>query len=192
MIKELSNDLEVAMLQLARNIAMDIYPLDKILADLEINEYDFQKIKTHPKFLQYLRAEKEAWAGASNTAERTKLKAGVIIENFLENAYAELTDRKQALNHRIELGKLIAKIAGMGEPKLLNATGSGPAFMLQINIAPGAEPVTIRPEFGKIINYDEPEPEPPPRELTFDTFEPEDDGYDPFTSPNTLEDDDAV
>jgi hypothetical protein len=61
----------------------------------------------------------------------------------------------------------VAKIAGMGEPRVFgNGGASGPAF--QLNIVIGKETVSIAPQMGKLINHDE-------------------DEYDPFVSPNTLE-----
>lgn len=165
------DDLDTVMLKVARNLAMGIYELDTILENLEVNRRDFDRWKTHPNFLHYLKSEREAWSAAVNTPERTKLKAAVIMEDFMVKAHSDLHNDKTPLNQRVELGKLVAKIAGMGEPKNIGGVG-GPGFQLHINIGPGvSDKVTITPQFGKIINYDEPTDE-----------------YDPLISPNTLED----
>lgn len=151
------DDLDTQMRKVAQNLAMDIYPLDQILSNVGVDHNDFEMWKHHPRFLNYLKTEREAWTSANNVAERTKLKAGVIMEDFMDEAYRQLHDKKQPLNHRVELGKLVAKIAGMGEPKLLN-TGNGATFQLQINLGPGTTPTTIQPTFGKVINHDDPPP----------------------------------
>lgn len=160
------HDLETTMIKVARDLAIGIYDLPTILKNNSVNVNDFDVWKLNPRFLDLLRSEREAWGAAGNTADRTKLKAAVIMEEFMVEAYAGLHDRKIALNHRVELGKLVARIAGMGETRALNGAG-GAAFSLNINIGPGVAPITIRPEIHTIDH---------------------DDGYDPFTSPNTLED----
>lgn len=149
------NDLDETMLRVARNLAQGIYPLEQVLEFCQVDPRDFNTWKDHPRFIQYLSAESEQWSNATNAHERTKVKAGIILEGFMLDAGAELADRKLPLNHRVELGKLLAKIAGMGEPKLMAGAGGGGGFTLQINIAPGQPPVQIKPDIGKVINHDE-------------------------------------
>lgn len=198
------DDLDTQMLKVARDIAMDIYDIATILQNNSIDSRDFNTWKEHPRFLSYLRSETEAWKSATNTLERTKLKAAVIMEDFMQEAYTQLHDKKVALNHKVELGKLVAKIAGMGEPKVLNGAGGGAAFQLRINISNNGERrtgVTIAPTMGKIINHDEPEAEEPvdlnvsegtPIQFALDIpmevgVEDDDDGYNPLVSPSTLD-----
>lgn len=133
---------------------------------------ELDRWKENPQFLAYLKQFKEEWHSAINTQERTKIKAGLVMEEFMEEAYRNLHNVKQPLNHRVELGKLVAKIAGMGEPKINGANGGGPAFSLSINIG-GNEKITITPTVSKVINHHQPS---------------EFDDYDPFVSPDTLED----
>lgn len=206
------DDLDTQMLKVARDIAMDIYPIATILQNNSIGSGDFNSWKDHPRFLEYLRSETEAWKSATNTAERTKLKAAVVMEDFMQEAYTQLHDKKVALNHKVELGKLVAKIAGLGEPKVLNGGTGGATFQLRINIGPERRnQVTVAPTLGKIINHDEPEPEvidvnipeDTPSEITFsvpvsapssfgdidgDDEDDEDEDYNPFVSPSTLDD----
>lgn len=190
------NDLDTTMLRVARDIAMDIYPLPTILVNAGVAMHEFNTWKEHPRFLEYLRSETEAWKSATNTGERTKLKAAVVMEEFMAEAHARLHDNKIALNHRVELGKLVAKIAGMGEPKLMNSGSGTPTFQLKINIGPTKQTqVKVAPTFGKIINYDEPSPAIPdePEELSIDMqvdfgIAEDDDGYNPLVSPSTLDD----
>jgi hypothetical protein len=181
-------DLDTVMRKVARDLAMGIYEIEQILEARSVTTSDFHYWKTHPRFLEYLRSEREAWSAATNTAERTKLKASIVMEEFMVNAHTELANTKTPLNQRVELGKLLAKIAGMGEPRVFGGGGGGngaPTFQLQINIGPGIAPVTIRPEMGKIINYDEAEIVTPTQAI--ETYY-EDDGYDPLVSPQTLDD----
>lgn len=147
-------DLDSLMLNLARTIAMGMYEVEEILEMLEIPNHIFQRIKTHPRFINYLKTEKEAWNAASNTAERTKLKASIVLEQYMVQAYQDLHAKTTPLNQRVELGKLLGQIAGMTGPKNGGAGGGGAVpggFHLQINIAPGSPPINIQAE--KIIEH---------------------------------------
>lgn len=134
----MQDDLDQTMRVVARNVAMGLHDLNDILEFCRVDSRDFTRWKDNPRFLHYLSAETEAWNNAQNVGERTKLKAGIIMEEWLPEAYAEMRDRKTALSQRTELAKLIAKIAGMGEPKgvgigISGGEGGG-GFTLQINI----------------------------------------------------------
>lgn len=161
-----TDDLDTQMRKVARDLAMGLYELETILKTHEVDQYQFMRWQTHPRFLDYLKQEQDAWNSANNVAERTKLKAGIIMEEFMVGAHGELHDKKTPLNQRVELAKLMARLAGMGEPKA-GAVGGG-GFQLQINIGSGAPPVVIQPSFQQTIEHD--------------------DDYDPFTSPTTLDD----
>lgn len=189
------DDLDTQMLRVARDIAMDIYPIVEILENNSISIVEFNSFKDHPRFLEYLKSETEAWKAATNTIERTKLKAAVVMEEFMVEAHGQLNDKKIPLNHRVELGKLVAKIAGMGEPKLMNIGGNTPTFQLNINI--GQNKVRVVPQMAKIINHDAPPPidaiPEEPEEYALDIpveygVADDDDGYNPLVSPSTLED----
>lgn len=148
---------------------MDIHPLDKILENCQVSVQEFSKWRTHSNFLRYLAEFQSEWHSAVNTHERVKIKAGVIIEEWMEEAYHNLHDKKLPLNHRVELGKLVAKIGGMGETKFNIPAGEGNGFSLTINISNQAKDrVVLASDKAKVIEHD--------------------DNYDPFTSPNTLED----
>lgn len=149
------------MRMIARDVAMGLYELEDILKTNDVTPLDFEMIRNHPRFIDYLRQEQEAWKAAGNVTERTKLKAGIIIEEWLVNSYAELNDKKTPLNQRVELAKLLAKMAGIGEPKA--GAGSGNGFQLTINIGPGVAPVTINTR--QIIDHDNDELYSPPQEI---------------------------
>lgn len=176
------NDLDDVMRSVARNLALGIYPLETILEQLSIPQKEFELWKAHPRFLGYLKSEKEEWVAAANTPARTKLKAGIILEDFMLEAGSLLSDNKLPLNHRVELGKLLGKLSGIGEPKMTGVVGgAGGGFQLQINIGTGAEDaVTISP---KTITAKASAPV-----IELDDDDEFDSGYDPLVSPNTLED----
>lgn len=166
-------DKDTMMRRIARELAMDLYPLDKILSSNDVKHHEFDNWKEHPQFLSYLRQFKEEWNAATNTFERTKLKAGIVMEEFMEEAFHEMHNKKQALQHRTKLGELVAKIAGMADAKVANANIGGSGFSLSINIGQN-EKVTISPHPAG----------PSPKTIDHASFEE----YDPFTSPSTLDD----
>lgn len=140
--------IDTQMLELARNIAMGLYELDELLGMLGIDRRAFERWKTHPRFLSYLRSETQAWQKAGNTVERAQLKAAAIVENWLLEANAQLHNKTSPLNHKVELAKTVMKIAGIGESNIIGAgKGGSGGFSLTINIGPGAdERVTLTPK----------------------------------------------
>lgn len=130
------------MRAVARGLALDIYPLDQILEAAEVQLRDFNKWQTNPRFIEYLTTERDAWQSAGNTPERAKLKAGILVEEFMIQAHSELHDKKTPLNQRVELFKQLCKVAGMETST--PAGGAGGGFSLQINIAPGVAPVVVQ------------------------------------------------
>lgn len=118
--------------RLAREIAVDHRELEDILKQYTITPEEWTKIQANPQFAKILESEILAWQSATNTAERTKLKTAALIEEWLPTANAELHDRAQGLPGRVELAKLLAKIAGMGERS--DAVASGEKFSITINL----------------------------------------------------------
>lgn len=175
-------NLDTTMLRVARDIAMDIYPLADILKNNDVSIPEFQRWSSHPQFLQYIKSEKEAWNAATNAAERTKLKAGIVMEMFMDEAHHSLHDRKTPLNQRVELAKVMARLAGFAAPTGATSTSGGPGgFKLQINIGPGREgyqpqQIVISANTERVIDG------------TDDFNDYAEDDYNPLVSPNTLED----
>lgn len=132
-----TDDIDTLMLKVARAIATDLYPIPDILKAHGIDQRTLETWNRHPRFQAYLTSEAEAWMSATNTAERVKLKAGMVMEEFILKAHAELHDARQGLNHRVELAKLVAKLAGVdGTRQALPGEGGG-GFKLVINLGEG-------------------------------------------------------
>lgn len=190
-----SDDIDTKLRLIARNMAQGLYELPRILEMCDITFRDFNKFKAHPSFQAYLRQEQEAWNKATNHAERTRLKAGIAIEEWIPEAYNEMKNAKQGLNHRVELAKLMAKLAGFDNATPLGGSGGGGGFSLQINIAPGH--ATTFNATARIIDEEVIPDEPVPQRFRILSEEPEvdtsiladlEDDYDPFTSPDTIGD----
>jgi hypothetical protein len=124
---------DAILVVLAREIAMDLNSIETILETLQIDEPQWEEIKANPRFQTLLESEVIAWQSASNTAERVKLKAASMIEEWLPELYTRMNDGKEALTAKIEAGKLAARLAELGLTKA-NVEGVGEKFSITINL----------------------------------------------------------
>lgn len=121
-------------LRLAREIASDLYDIETILKHNQIDRDRFEKIKADPRFVRLLESEIAAWNAANNTLERTKLKAGMLIEEWLPEANTRLHHDRELLSSKVELLKTLARIAGMGLEKAGIDGAGGEKFSVVINL----------------------------------------------------------
>jgi len=119
--------------RIAREVAIDLHDIDTILKNNNIDRPQFDRIKQDPAFQRILEAEISAWAAAGNTYERTRLKAGAVIEEFLIEAHQRIHDKNETLSAKNELVKTLARIAGMGERSAGEAP-LGSRFSVTINL----------------------------------------------------------
>lgn len=132
---------DLTMQKLAREIAADILPLERILEVHGVTSQQWETIRHNPHFNRLLASEIEAWHSASNTAERVKVKTQAMIEEWLPEAFARLNAPSENLNHKVELAKLIRDLAGMGG-RNVDATGGGERVSISINLGSG-DPIRI-------------------------------------------------
>lgn len=125
---------DTVLLRLAREIAIDLFDIETILIRAEIDRNQFERIKKDPRFQRILESEVVAWNAAANTHERTKLKAGALLEEFLPEANARIHDKGEPLSSKTELVKTLARIAGMGNERAPNEGVAGERFTVTINL----------------------------------------------------------
>lgn len=123
---------DVTLLRLAREIAMDIQPVEAILAALEISDDEWQEIQQNPTFRGYLRTAIEEWQSAINTQERVRLKSLAFVEEALPEFYARAHDPSENLQHKIRVLEVVAKFAGVGGN--VDTALSGEKFSVTINL----------------------------------------------------------
>ncbi len=123
---------DVTLLRLAREIAMDIHPVESILATLEISDDEWQEIQQNPTFRGYLRTAIEEWQSATNTQERVRLKSLAFVEEALPEFYARAHDPSENLQHKIRVLEVVAKFAGVGGN--VDTALSGEKFSVTINL----------------------------------------------------------
>ena len=124
----------VTMVKIAREIAIDHFEVETILKRYSINNETWSKVSTSPEFTRILESETAAWQSATNTHERTKLKAAAMVEEYLPEGNKRIHDPKEPLPAKTELLKVLTRIAGMG---LTNSEVNGATaekFSITINL----------------------------------------------------------
>lgn len=144
---------DVDMLRLAREIAMDVRPIEQILEIMEISEERFDEIRSIPRFQSYLKAALEDWNSATNTAERVKIKSMAFVEEILPEFYARAHDPRESLLHKVEVLKTVSRFAGLGGP--VQTAGSGEKMTVTINLGSGSDSVRIERDITPQIAQDE-------------------------------------
>lgn len=123
----------VNLAALAREIAMDVFDIPKILEIHRLGDEEWQKIQANPKFQEMLRGLVSEWQGASNTRERVRIKAATGLEMQLEQYILDIADPKIPLAQRVEAGKFLAKLGELDGSQLAVGAG-GAAFQINLNI----------------------------------------------------------
>lgn len=125
---------DVTFVKLAREIAIGLNSIETILKHYQITETDWDYIKTHPRFIQYLEQEQGTWESALNTQERVKIKSASMIEQWLPDAFKTMTDTTEPLNGRLETAKLVSRLAGMGLTGVGVSGETSEKFSVTINL----------------------------------------------------------
>lgn len=120
--------------QLAREIAMDIFPLEQVLEVHKLSQEEWLKIRDHPTFQSMFHAMLIDWNLASSTRERVRTKAATGLESRLETFIREIDDETIPLIQRVEAGKFLARLGELdGQHQVLGGVG-GDRFQITLNI----------------------------------------------------------
>lgn len=145
---------EVTLLKLAREIAMDIRPLEDILETHQISAVEWEKTRENPYFQGVLRGEIEAWQSATNTAERLKLKSLSMVEEALLEFNARMHDPKEPLTAKTEVLKTISKFAGIGGSNF-DAAMAGEKLSVTINLGSDQTLKIEKAITSKVIDHED-------------------------------------
>lgn len=126
---------------LAREIAMDIFPVDQVIALHQLEADEWQRIQQHPRFISMLNSMQAEWNSAANTRERVKIKSATGLESMLEVYIRDINDANIPLAQRVEAGKFLARLGELDAQRAPGLEGGG----VTINIITGKDhqPVTI-------------------------------------------------
>lgn len=133
--------------RLAREISMSINELETILGHFGLSETQFEQIKQNEFFQRTLENYITEWNSATNTPTRIKIEAAAMFEQAMPMLYRRMSNEQENLNQVVEAGKLIARVAGIGE-KAEAGLATGEKFSIVINlgdkqITKDVTPVTI-------------------------------------------------
>lgn len=158
---------EIDIVKLAREIAMDLRPLDAILEHHKVPLDEFERLKRHPYFSRVLAAEVEAWQSAVNTGERVRLKSAAMMEEFLPDLYKRMIAPKEDLMKVVKGAELVAKLASLGD----SAAKDNPSDKVVITINMGAERIQVAKQVTPQVIDHEPQPQDLATELQQNLFE---------------------
>jgi hypothetical protein len=146
---------DLALVKLAREIAMDIQPIETILKQYSIDPQAWEQLQRSGKFVRLLESQVEEWNSALNTHERVRAKSAAMLEEWLPELNNRLHDRDIGLPAKVEAGKMLTKMAGIGEREM-GAGGGGERFTITINLGEDHKlkfekqaPVTIEHDAGE-------------------------------------------
>lgn len=122
----------VDLAQLAREIAMDIFPLADVLRLHQLDDEEWLRIQDNPRFKAMVEQMVREWNSAGSTRERIRIKASTGLESVLETYILAIADDAIPLTQRVEAGKFLARI-GEIEGGLHEGGGAQP-FAININI----------------------------------------------------------
>lgn len=141
--------------RLAREIAMNIKERHVVLQDFKLSESQYEFLEKYNEFYQAaLRSACIEWQSPLSTTERIKVEAAAILEDSLIGLGARMQNRAEGLPGVVEVAKLFAKVAGVGEREPGQNT---PGERFTINIDLGGD--------KKIVVASSPAPEQAPQQL---------------------------
>ncbi len=120
--------------KLAREMAMNIRPASLILQEFKLSDAHYAYLeKHHPFFKAAYRHACIEWHAPLNTKERISIEAAAILEDSLIGLGARMQNRAEGLPGVVEVAKLFAKVAGVGEREV-GAGNPGERFTINIDL----------------------------------------------------------
>lgn len=139
---------EKILRNLTREIAMDIRPIDDVLASFGVTLATYNELCQRPYFIGLLREQVTTWHGNLNVENRIKAKMQSMVEEALPDLYKELT-KEGLTTAKVELVKTLMKGGNIGAVD----KDIGGAEKVQITINMGAEK-TVTMEQPLTIDHD--------------------------------------
>lgn len=122
------------LLQLTRELAMDIHDLGTVLRLQGITVHQFEHIKDQPRFQNYLHSALSEWNSAMNTGERIAVKAAASVELTLGEIHRAMNDPTIPLVQRVEALKVQARLGRVAGERNDVSMSNGAGFSVSITI----------------------------------------------------------
>lgn len=137
--------------KLAREMATDIRNKADILADYNLDDAAYDTLCQWAPYAKLLAAFVKEWNSVTSVQDRIKFQSAYALEDQLPALAARLGDSKEPLSGAVETGKLLAKLAGVGE----GALGGSKGEKFTINISLGGNKLTFENETRPIQSLSE-------------------------------------
>lgn len=137
--------------RLAAEMAMDIQTVENILDRFGLTAAQFDFIKENADFKRFYEQAVIEWNSAISAPQRIKLQAAAALEANLPKLSARMARDTEALPAVVETGKLLAKLAGIGEQIASGIPGE--RFSIVINLG-GDEQIKIEKDIKDATDLD--------------------------------------
>ncbi len=155
--------------KLAREMAMDIREKAAILHDYNLDDEQYAVLCNTPTYAKLLSAFVQEWNSVASVQDRIKFQSAYALEDGLPGLSARMANSNEPLSGAVETGKLLARLAGVGE----GAAGVRTGEKFTINISLGNQKLSFENETRPIRPLPEGESEAPTL-LDFDKRETSD------------------
>lgn len=136
---------DVFITRVATEMAREMYSIPEILERFNLDTEVFRtRVRQHPAFERAYLDAKALW-GSGSARERVAVKAGVLFEDWLNEANLLFHDRTQPLSSKVELLKQMAKVAGFEQSDKQSAIAPGDRVVVEINLGAGMQAPNMQP-----------------------------------------------
>lgn len=120
---------------LARKVAMELGPIQIILAEAGISKEMYEWLLAEPFYAEALKRAMEEWHDIKSTPQRLVLKTAAVLEDSLLVVGARLSNKTEPLASVAQMTKVYADITGLNK----QATSNAPQERVSISIDFGAD-----------------------------------------------------
>jgi hypothetical protein len=131
----------VKLAQLARELVMDVYPLQTILGHFNLSEAQYDVIKENADFKRFSDQIASEWNSALSTPQRLKIQAAAYLEEALPTLAARMVGKTEDLGKANEIAKTLTKLAGIGDAA--GPSNPGEKFNIVINLGADVKEINI-------------------------------------------------
>jgi hypothetical protein len=115
-----------------RDVAVNLYPIEKTLAKHGIAADQYEVLKENEFFKKALAAALIEWNSPQSTQKRLAMEAAIALEDAMPVMAARMHKSTESMRDLVEVAKLFAKMAGVGEGTV--STAPSEKFSVVINL----------------------------------------------------------
>jgi hypothetical protein len=116
-----------------RDLAHNMYEVPFVLKTHNVSQAQYDSVKDSEFFQNMLRAMTIEWNSIDNTQKRLAIEAAIALEDAMPILAARMHKPTELLTGVVELAKLFAKVAGVGEAAS-HSTAPTEKFKIVINL----------------------------------------------------------